>query len=54
MWWPFLFDQAGEAQCAARVERQFSKVSPALLHYATYVLFRDWLRPDLAPEIGTL
>ena len=48
-------DEAAEAQRAARVGEQFSKVAPGIVQYTTDVLFRDlWLRPDLAPRDRSL
>lgn len=48
-------DEASEAQRASRVEQQFGKVTPGLVHYTTDVLFRDlWLRPELAPRDRSL
>ena len=48
-------DEAAEAQRAARVGEQFSKVAPGIVQYTTDVLFRNlWLRPDLAPRDRSL
>jgi 4-carboxymuconolactone decarboxylase len=49
------FDEAAEAQRAARVGEQFGKITPSLVQYTTDVLFRDlWLRPGLAPRDRSL
>lgn len=48
-------DEAAEAQRAARVGQQFSRVTPGLVQFTTDVLFRDlWLRPSLAPRDRSL
>jgi 4-carboxymuconolactone decarboxylase len=49
------FDEAAEADRAARVGQQFGSVAPGVVQYTTEVLFRDlWLRPDLAPRDRSL
>jgi 4-carboxymuconolactone decarboxylase len=48
-------DEAGEADRATRVGRQFGNVAPGIVKYTTDVLFRDlWLRPGLAPRDRSL
>jgi 4-carboxymuconolactone decarboxylase len=48
-------DAEAEKQRAERVEGQFGKTAPGVVHYTTELLFRDlWLRPDLAPRDRSL
>jgi 4-carboxymuconolactone decarboxylase len=43
-------NEAVEADRATRVDQDFGKVAPGVVHFTTEVLFRDlWLRPGLAP-----
>ena len=52
---PLTLDVEAEVQRAQRVESQFGKTAPGVVHYTTDVLFRDlWLRPDLAPRDRSL
>jgi len=52
---PLPLDTEAEAQRAQRVEAQFGRIAPGVVHYTTDVLFRDlWLRPDLAPRDRSL
>jgi 4-carboxymuconolactone decarboxylase len=49
------FNEVAEADRAARVDQDFGKVAPGVVHYTTEVLFRDlWLRPGLAPRDRSL
>jgi 4-carboxymuconolactone decarboxylase len=48
-------DEAGEAQRASAVEKNFGAVAPGVVQYTTDLLFRDlWLRPALAPRDRSL
>lgn len=52
---PLPLDAPAEADRAQRVEAQFGKTSPGVVHYTAELLFRDlWLRPDLAPRDRSL
>lgn len=52
---PLPLDAPGEADRAQRVEAQFGKTAPGVVHYTAELLFRDlWLRPDLAPRDRSL
>src|SRR5437762_3489167 len=48
-------DEAGEAQRASAVEKNFGAVAPGVVQYTTDLVFRDlWLRPALAPRDRSL